>query len=133
MNINVENLSNGDLIWRQMQGNPLFNHYGVFIRFAGEELVIHKQSETGQRITTLHEFLKGYELRGSASGPHSGKTASEIMYHFEGIPQRRFNLFFSNCEKFAHQLSGKRYNSKELDKLVLTVVAVTVIFAVIKN
>lgn len=61
----LQGLKTGNLVWRQMVGNPLFNHYGVYLNYEGYPFVIHKNSTSGQRITTLEEFLKGYPLRGT--------------------------------------------------------------------
>lgn len=106
--------------------NPVFNHYGVFVRYNGQDLVIHKNSTNVERITTLDEFLKGYELRGAKRTPYNGKSATELILRFEEMTDREFNLFYDNCEEFAHELTKTPYNGRELDKGVFLVVLIAV-------
>lgn len=123
----------GNLVWRQMVANPLLNHYGVFLHYEGDDLVIHKQSDTGQRITTLSEFLKGYELRGQRSTKYTGSNAIELILRFEEMPETDFNLFFNNCEKFAHHVAGEPYRAKEVDRAVYAVIAVAIVVLLLKD
>jgi hypothetical protein len=119
-------LETGQLIWRQMIKTPMFNHYGVFVRYNGEELVIHKNSTRKERITTLNEFLKGYKLRGVKNTPMVGQSGAQIILKVEEMTDREFNLFYDNCEEFAHEVAGVPYRGRELDRGVLITVAVLV-------
>jgi len=112
---------------------PLFNHYGVFVRYNGEDLVIHKNSTRKERITTLEEFMHGYDLRGVKNTPMVDKSATEILFQFEEMTDREFNLFTDNCEKFAAQVSGMRYKGREVDRGVYLTIAVVVAILLIRD
>lgn len=122
----TEKLETGQLIWRQMIRTPMFNHYGVFVRFNGEPLVIHKNSTNPDRITTLDEFLHGYPLRGAKNTPMVGQSGAELLLKVDEMTDREFHLFYDNCERFAHEVASVPYRGREIDRGVMLVAAAAV-------
>lgn len=123
----------GDIIYRQMKSAPLFNHYGVYVELNGEPHAIHKTSDKGEQIVTLSEFLAGYELRGYVNSPISGKSSSQIVSAFFSRAEKSFNIVFDNCERFAEEFTGKRYNFSEVIRGLLFVATLTASILILKN
>ena len=122
------NPRNGDIIYRQMIGLPMFNHYGIFVTHNGQPHVIHKSSETGPTLVTLQQFLGKYDLRGVRPTELSGWDSAAIIKRFSQAETESFNLFLRNCEKFAYELSMSDYKAVEVVKgLVIVTVAMAVI------
>jgi hypothetical protein len=128
-------LQNGDIIWRQMLGNPLFRHYGIVIdNTTGAELIAQHSScgGGGASIISLKMFLEKRELQGSEKTVLSGSSTQEMLAHFGNKANDDFNILMNNCEKWAHSMARNGTGMKEPRKAILYVLAVVVLLKAIK-
>jgi hypothetical protein len=126
-------LQNGDIIWRQKRGNPLFYHYGIVIDSTiGAELVAHHSSCGGACIVSLEKFLAKSKLQGRETTVLSGSSTEKMLAHFGNKANDEFDILMNNCEKWAHKTTMNGNRMQEIGKAILYVLAVVLVLKAIK-
>lgn len=125
-------LQNGDVIWREMRGNPLLNHYGILVDTSVSIPLVAHHTDGGASIVSLDRFLGYSKLRGSETTPISGSTSAEMLAHFADRSNEEFNIIFNNCEAWARKMSKNGTRMQEIGKAILYLVAVVLVLKAIK-
>lgn len=112
------NLKNGDIILSK--SNPLVWHYAVFYSDSSDnKYLTHNDPHKNIIIEKWNVFFHNRKLIGVLNSKISGIDSDLLITKVNELKEKKFNLFFYNCEDYIFDLTGTKPKVNQLQHYIL--------------